>query len=193
MIADHEVEKLAGFRAHLPVHALGLCYQLLGRADGVRISLREQEGFVVIAQAVNPQAEAMLFPDRGHGRGDDVPDLGTESGRILLRIVKAPPLQVGQVRIAVKAQLFRHAHAQANQLVILGIQLGADAFVQARPGQEGFLPLRPVRALHGLQQAVEVALFPAEVRDGHRAVFLVTLADLPFPDGFLDDPLVRGF
>ena len=192
MIPDHEIEKLAGFRTHFPVHMLRFGRQFLRRADGIGVSLREQQGFVVEAQTVHAQTPALFLADLRHGRGDDLPDLGAETGGVLLRIVETLPLQIGQVRIAVKPQLRSHGRPLPDQLVILPVQFRADPGVKPRPGQEGFPPFRPVRALHDFQQAIEVALFPPELRDGLRGFLFVLLAYFPLPDDFRDDPLIRS-
>ncbi len=79
-----------------------------------------------------------------------------------------------------------------HQLVVLPVQLGADLLVQGGPGVESFLPFLSIRALHVLQQPVEIAFFTAKVGDRQGAVLLVLLAQVPFPDHVGDDPFIRG-
>ena len=125
----HEIEEFSGLGAHLPVHGLGLFHQFFRSPYGRRISLREKKGLVVEKEPVKAKALSLPLPELFHRRGYDLPDLSAE-GRCLLRsVVKALHVQIGQVRIGLKAHFFRHGDPEGDQLVVARVQLPADAFV----------------------------------------------------------------
>ena len=186
----HEIEELAGFGAHFPVHLLGLVHQFLRGTDGQRVAFRELQLLVVEADTVNAQVFLLAFPDGGHGRGHNLPDLLPEVGGVLLGIVKAVPFDIGHVGIGFKAHLLRLGIPKLNQFRILLVQFRADLFIQLRPGFESFLPLLPIRAFHMLEQAVEVALLAPEIRLGLCGGLAVFLAEFALPDHFRDNPFV---
>ena len=188
----HEIEEFPGLGTHLPVHGLGLFHQLFRCPYGRRISLREKKGLVVEKEPVKAKALSLPLPELFHRRGYDLSDLSAE-GRCLLRsVVKALHVQIGQVRIGLKAHFFRHGDPERDQLVVARIQLPADAFVKPGPGQEGFPSFLPVRAFHVLQKAVEVALFSPELRRRCGRILLIVHGYLSLPDHLRNDPLVRG-
>ena len=77
-----------------------------------------------------------------------------------------------------------------HKLIVFLIEAAGNGRIQGGPGVKSFLSLFPVRALHVLEKAVEVALFPAEIRLGQCAVLLIGLADFAHADGILNDALI---
>ena len=187
----HEIEEFRRFRAHLPVHALGLGHQLLRGSLRIRVSLGEEQRLVIIAELVQPQLFPLPLPDLRHRRRHDFPDLPAENRRVLRGVIIMPAGKICHFDKARKAQRLRHACPQLHQLVILGVQLRADLFIKRGPGQVGLPPLRPVRAFHVLEQSVKIAVLSPELRGGLGAVLLVFLPQLPLPDPRLDQAFIR--
>ena len=79
-----------------------------------------------------------------------------------------------------------------HEFIVLRVQPRGDTFIERGPGFKGFFPLRPVGALHVFQESVEIAFLTAEFGGSQRAVLLIRLRQLAFPNDILHDPLICG-
>ena len=183
----HEVEEFLRLRGKRAVHFGRGAQHVVLSADRVRVAAREHEAFVVIPELVDAEPLGLRLKHAGDRRRDDRADLLAELFNVLRRIIEPLAVAVGQRRVALEAELFRHGRAHRDELVVNRVELCGSVRIKRRPLFKGLAALRAVRAFHVLQEPVEVAGFAAELRFAGRGRLRVGDRKLRFADEIAND------
>ena len=162
-VLRHELEEFLGLRRKRRVHFGCSLNHVVLFAHGVCVAVREHKAFVVVADLLKAQTLCLLFTHTGNSRCDHRADLLAELGHVLRGVIQTAHVEVSELRVVLKAQLFRHGQTHLDQLVVDFIQLIGYTGIQLRPLFKGFLALGAVGAFHVLQKAVEIAGLAAEL------------------------------